>query len=222
MSYAVIFTTLAICLIVGALSAVFGYNKNLLSFIMRILSSLAILILALVSANLSASFGGYTIFITIAIAFSIAQEAFILSRNQDRQKAETLVLGITNALCLLCVLAAGITLIQFNLLGLAFGLLLGLGISCIVALVKKLSLIETLMICINLTLGSLILGQTLALLIAHFVTAISVLFLLASLVNLFTLFYSTFAKENKTTFIITQVAKLICLTLLAFSIFFMV
>lgn len=215
------FCMLGVTLILGGLYVAFNPSTSILHFTFKTLAPTACLFLALISANLASSFGGYTLFITLALAIIIALEAFKCV-NSQATLGSTLFLGISNAVSLLLLTIAGIVIAPFNIFGLLTGLLLGLGISCIVLIFKKLTPSQIIMLIINLAMAGLLIGQAIVLLISQISLGTAIVYLISALLTLFQLVFTSFLKPNKIMPYIARTARILALIGFAMSIYFMI
>lgn len=215
------FCTLGVALMLGGLYVAFNYSTNLLHFLFKILAPVACLMLALISANLASSFGGYTLFISLALAIIIGLEAFKCVK-QENSNSNTLVLGIGNLISILLFALAGIVIVSFNVFGLLMGLFLGIGISCVCLIIKKLNLTQSIMVISNLALGGLLLGQSIVLLISSIPLGVTIIYFISAFLTLFNLVFSVFMKQDKVMPIIARLTRILALLGFAMSIYFMI
>lgn len=222
MTLVTLFCILGVAVILGVLYVIFCHNTNLLNFIVKLLAPTACLLLALISANLSSSFGGYTTFIAMGLAITIAVNAFQCVKQKDLKKSETLFLGSINALTILCFAVAGIVIANFNVLGLACGLLLGLGTGFLVSIFRKMNLAEGAVTIINTAIAGLMFGQGIVLFLSHVNIIGAVLYFISAILTLSQLILSVFIKENKAMQIISNTMRILSLITIALSIYFMI
>ncbi len=215
------FCILGVTLILGGLYVAFPSSTNILHFTFKALAPTACLFLALISANLASSFGGYTLFITLALAIIIALETFKCAK-QEKTNSVSLVRGLGNLLPLILFAVAGIIVVSFNVWGLLMGLFLGLLIACISLIFKKLNLIESIILIANLAIGGLVLGQGIILLLSNLALGTKIIYFISAFLMLFNLVFSTFMKEDKVMPYIARTTRILALIGFAMSIYFMI
>ena len=210
--------SVCIALLVCGLSIYVSNNENVYLVFLRSFAPLICLILALVSANLSSSFGGWTIFISLALAINIIIASN--SRN-NKDKVTPLLLGGAYAVELLCFALAAIVSLPFNIWGILFGLSIGAFVGILSIIFDRKPWLNALIYCINLAFCGLVLGQAITLLISGRLLISSILYLLASLFIFARPIYVNFVKREELTFsVIGQVLEYLPLILLASSIYF--
>ncbi len=210
----------AVALILGVLFSIYKSSTDILNLAFKMLAPAACLMLALVSANLSSSFGGYTLFICLALTLTITFESYKCVKPQEKDNKDVIFLGIINAFSLLSLLAAGMIVIEFKILALAAGLLLGLCAFSIICIFKELSLVKNLLLAFNLVFAGMVLGQALALVLTGGLFAI--FYLIASVCLLFNTIFDLFVGEKQSMRIVSNASRILALLLFAFSIFLIV
>ncbi len=206
---------LGVALIFAGLYVAAGKREHPLWIAARVLAPAAILLLALISGNLS-SFGGYAIFVCIALALFITLPA--LSNIKD-----TISQIITNSvvvLSLVSLIGAGCCLTAFNIFGLLMGLLLGLGISFIIILIKHTSIIESIFTSLILALSFAIFGQAIVILMSGHLLTLGIMNLAAALLFATSQILEKFKGDKMLLQIFTDLTYILALTLFAASIFF--
>lgn len=206
---------LAVTLILGSLFVLFN-KSNMLSLAVKTLAPLSCLLLALVSANLTSAFGGYTIFVCIGLGIIVAVETYAAAQKEEGSKA---FLSAANLLAIISFVAAGLLLSQINLFALGLGALLGVSVACIVMVFKNQGALQNTLTCLNVIFAFTMLGEAVALLMsgtilpAVFFTLSAVLVIASNLLKLF--------GNGKVFLIITNILRVLSLITIAASIYFL-
>lgn len=207
--------------IFSALSVVAKYTTSIFDFVFKLLGVTSCLVLALVSANLSSSFGGYTIFIALGLALTIALSAFKCVKGANTDKISIIFMGVTNALSYACFAIAGLLIISLNIWGLLAGLFLGLAISFFIMIFRKLKLTARITTSANIALCGMFFGQAITLLVTNAPLVTSILYFLSSFIALFQIIFGVFVKNRRALEIVSSVSYILSLILIAGSIYFL-
>lgn len=210
--------SVCIALLLCGLNIYLSNNENVYIAFLRNFAPLICLILALISANLSSSFGGWTIFISLALAINIVINSY---SRYNKDGLTPLLLGGANTVELLCLALAAMVSMRFNIWGILFGLCIG-GLAGLVSIIiDRKPWINALIYCINLAFCGLVFGQAITLFVSKTLLASSVLYLIASLFTFARPIYANFVKKEGLTFsIIGQVLEYLPLIFFASSIYF--
>ncbi len=166
-----------LCVGMGTLYTIFHKKIGWQGIILRGLSILSFLILAVVSANSKELNNALPMFVMIALGLNIMSETLLASNNVD-EKARLITFSLLNFASVLLFAVSSITLSEFNVLALVGGILAGIGLGLIICGFKKNWAIEPILmeILVSLSLG-LLLGFSLTATIVskHFVSGILML-----------------------------------------------
>lgn len=120
----------------GAVSTIFHKKTGWQGIVVKGLTMLVLLSLALVSANLKELTNALSLFITLALAFLILSEVVTASNEVD-EKSKLIVYSVFSAVSTILFAVGAVSLSEFNVLALIGGILAGLGIGLIVCAIKK-------------------------------------------------------------------------------------
>ncbi len=209
----------AVCVILGTFYAISGYDKSWQSILFKCLAPLSCLVLALVNANLSSSYGACTLLITIALAIMITFEAFSCSLTG---KAKLIISSSCSFTAIILFAFAAVSLTNFTPWAILSGLFLGLGVMLVTKLVKKdCSWNEMAMFGLNFAATFILFMQSISTIIVT-KTVIAAIFLLIGAIFMTTsVFLSTFSKNTKLFNILTSALRILSLILFASSIYFL-
>ncbi len=121
---------LIVCLATGTIYSIYSNKENILIKAARLSALLSCCLLAVVTANLTSTIGGYSIFIILALIFLLCHEAL---DNQDKENntAYFYVKNICQALGFICLFVAGIIFGGLNLFTFLAGLFICGGLICL-------------------------------------------------------------------------------------------
>ena len=125
-----------ICLVMDIIYAIFSNSKGYKAVLIKGLTILSSLILAVVSANFNSVTSAISIFIFIGLGFCLLSEAMNIT-DIDEEKPRMIVFGVLKGISIALFAVSAVTLSGFNILTLGSGLLIGLGIGCIICAIKK-------------------------------------------------------------------------------------
>ena len=126
----------AIAVGMSALYTLFHKHNGYKALLVRGLFVLSALALALVGANLNSLTSTYPLLIYLGLSFILLSEAMIVCPIEE-EKNKMIVFGVLKAVAIIPFGLSCLTLASFNLFALGGGILLGLGIGCIICAIKK-------------------------------------------------------------------------------------
>ncbi|MBO5395233.1 MAG: hypothetical protein J6A28_05000 [Clostridia bacterium] len=130
----IIFGVLTIAM--SALYTVFHNQKGYKALLIRGGAVLTAFALALICANLNSLTNALPLLIFFGMGFLLLSESMITSPI-EQEKPKMIVFGVLKALGIACFGLSALSLSYFNVFALGGGLLIGLGIGCVVCAVKK-------------------------------------------------------------------------------------
>lgn len=213
------FCILGICVALGCVFCMVQSTTNNMNLTVKTLSIVSCLMLALVSANLSSAFGGYTLFLAAGLSVIIGEETYRCVKYKDKSTASVWFLSGSNALSLLCFLLGGILLAPFTPWGMLAGVAAGLGATLLMIIFKKLSWSQWLAICLNVVIAAAMLGQGLSLIISGFEFKTAIMYMVAAFLITFQLIFSVFSRHDRTMRIVSNIVRIASLILIAASIY---
>ena len=206
---------LAVTLILGTMFVLFN-KASMLGLAVKSLAPLSCLMLALVAANLSSSFGGYTLFVCLGLGIIIAVETYAAAQKENQNY--TFLSGL-NLVAVLAFVVAGVLLAQINVFALGLGALLGTSVACVVMIFKKLSRLQSTFVCLNIIAAFAMLGQGVALLMSGMLLP-AIIFTVSAVLTFSHLLLKLFG-SGKVCLIITNVLRILSLVAIATSIYFL-
>lgn len=208
-----------VCLAMSVIYAIFKDKGEWQGFIVRSLTSLFLLIYAVITINLTSTINAFSLFIAISVAISMFYEALQTSKISNVQ-AKIMIGGLSKACMYLALALSVMSLAEFNLLSLIGGLLFGIALGLLVWAIKKYKNIAEILstifvfLAIGLAVGFGINSfLTTKHLISTIVTIVATLFLLVSEI------INHFMKEGKGKAIISSLLKNIALIMFVVSIY---
>ncbi|MBQ8792447.1 MAG: hypothetical protein IJZ62_02390 [Clostridia bacterium] len=126
----------ALCLGMDIVYTIFNKTKGYKAVLIKGLTIMASFILAVICTNFNSVTGALPIFIFIGLAFCLLSEAMSVS-TVDEEKPKMIVFGLLKSVAIALFAVSALTLSGFNLFALGGGLLIGLGIGCIICAIKK-------------------------------------------------------------------------------------
>ncbi len=209
-----------LCVGMGVIYTIFYKRDSWQGIVIKGLTMLSILALALISTSLREISNAMPIFITLALALLIMSETIKGSQTVD-ENAKLIVFSLFSFASTTLFAISAITLSQFNVLALIGGILTGVGLGLIVCAVKKTwSLWPMVMeILVWLSIG-LLLGFTLTatMIGKHLVS--SVLMLVGAVLILSQKMLNKFRKDNKIFDYLENGIYVLALVLMTISIYF--
>lgn len=209
----------SVSLIMSVLYSIFKSRGDWISFVVRNITMLLLLIFAVVTINITSVTNGLSLFIAVALAINMFYESLQTSKIEN-QKTKEIMSNVTRGVTYLSLMLSAMSLASFNVYALFGGLLSGLAIGMITWIIKKtddageaVSYIFAYG-CLGLMLGFAINGIMFT---GHIISAI--LTLVAGALLLTYELLSSFLKEGKLKDILTSEFKIIALILLVLAIF---
>lgn len=207
----------AVCLILSVLYAIFGRKKGWQGFFIKTLTLFCILTLSLLANYLRAITDTIGFFITLSCGAFFLSEGVGCFDEENKMWVEKLFAILASGL----LLAATVTITQFNVLPLAGGVLLGFGLGFITwAFGKEKTLINSILSIVQLGLIGGVLGFSVLNILysPHFIT--SLLTLAGAALILISTVMRGFNRDSKALNIIANIMFSIGLTLIAGSTYF--
>ena len=206
---------LAVALILGTMFVLFN-KANTLSYAIKCFAPLSSLVLALVAANLSSYFGGYTIFVCLGLGTVVAIENYAAAQKEDSNVS---LLSAMNLFSVISFVIAGVLLAKFNVFALGLGALLGTSVACGVMIFKKVGKVQGLLVCFNIIAAFTMLGQGVALLMSETLLP-SIIFAITSVLIISNILIKLFGKGKACT-MIANALRMLSLITIAASIYFL-
>jgi len=125
-----------ICLGMDVVYSLFNKTKGYKAVLIKGITVLASCAFAVICANLNSLTSALPLFVYLGFGFCLLSEAMTVSQI-DEEKPRMMVFGFLKAFTFALFAVGAVSLTGFNVLVLGGGLLLGLGVGCVVCAIKK-------------------------------------------------------------------------------------
>ena len=206
--------------IMSVFYAIFKDKGDWQGYLVRSLTTLLLLVYAIVTINLTSILNALSLFVVIALVINIFNEG-VQTNNIQNQMAKQLLSGFSNILYYLAIALSLLSLASFEMYALLGGLLLGMAVGLIICGIKKYKDSSAIILTV-LTFASIGLGIGFGInnilntrhMLSTILTAVAIVMLLLSEVFVHLL------KEGKTKAVLCSQLKIIAMIILVLSIYF--
>ena len=208
------------CLVIGILQAIIGKENSWQRFLVKVLSSFALMVFAIVMANLTGVVNAYSLLIAIAFGLYILIN-LVEFASIDNQNAKLIIYYISQIIFTLLLSFSALALAPFSPFALAGGLLLGCGIGLLIWAIKKYdNVIKIILNIIYYTVLGLflVLSASAVMFSSHLICACSLLG--GTVLEMIIRLTDTFAKESKAKTISLNILHIVAYILIIGGIYF--
>ena len=208
------------CLVIGVLQAIIGKENSWQRFLVKVLTSFALLLFAIVITNLTGVINAYSLLIVVAYGLYVLIN-LVEFASINSQKAKQIIYYISQIIFTLLLSFSALALAPFSPFALAGGVLLGCGIGLLIWAIKKYDDVTKIVLnTIYYTVLGLFLVMSASAVIfsSHLICALSLL--AGAVLEMVVRLTDTFAKESRAKTISLNILHIVAYILIIGGIYF--